>query len=314
MNVLRDCHTSMINSCSVAGSIFSDIRIICKDGSISYSKLLLSFVDPAFANILQEKNEDDVYQKIVLCPDFQRKEFIESWQAILFTSDVKCTQDSLLATSKVVKSKPTVQSDDEDCSQLTFLEDSSFTFDDHDPVNRRTSAEQGFKINDVLCNFCGRSFPNEEKLKKHFYNTHHASKNRFECFECKKMFSSQTFLLKHKSSEHKEDVKKCPICFMLLTTIAEYKLHEKSHTAFKCTVCGKTNSNKFNHQRHLLLHDKTQKFNCECCGKKFSLKHQLDRHKLIHTKKINQLIFCPNCNRSFNRNENMKRHLAKCKI
>ena len=313
--ILCYCHKTLINSCNASGSVYSDTRIICADGSISYSKFLLSFVDPVLVNILQEKNEEDDYQKIVLCPDFQRKEFIESWHAILFTSDIECAQDSYLATSKVIDTKRSVESEVSFQFQLALSkEESSDYFDDHDPLIRRTSTELESKSNEVLCNFCARSFPNQEKLKKHFYNVHHASKNKFECFDCKKLFSSQTFLLKHKSSDHKE-VKKCAICLKLFKTIAEYKLHIKRHEEIQCELCGKTSSNKFNYERHLLLHDQTdqtKKFNCELCQKRFSLKHQLDRHKLIHAIKINQLVFCPNCNRSFKRNDNMKRHLAKC--
>lgn len=282
-DILRDCHKSMINSSSVSGSIYSDTKIICEDGSINYSKLLLNFVDPVLVNILQDANEDDCYQKIVLCPDFQKEEFIETWHAILFKSDDEFAQDSFFETSNVIKTELSVQSNDKDSFQFALSEESSVDFDDHDPVSRRISTDLELKSNNVLCNFCGRSFPNETKLKKHFYNVHHTSKNKFECFECKKRFSSKTFLLKHKSSDHKEVIKKCPKCLKIFTTIAEYKLHEFRHKEFECQVCGKTNSNKFNYERHLLSHDKTQKFECEFCKKRFSLKHQLDRHKQTHT-------------------------------
>ena len=40
-------------------------------GTINYSKLLLTIVDPVIVKILQENSdEDDDYPKIILCPDF----------------------------------------------------------------------------------------------------------------------------------------------------------------------------------------------------------------------------------------------------
>ena len=307
-DILQDCHKSMINSCSDSKLLFSDTKIICEDGTINYSKLLLTIVDPVIVKILQENSdEDDDYPKIILCPDFKRKEIIEPWNATLFTSN------SYFATPDFNENNRSVQceDEDEDSFQYALSEESSVYFDDPSGVNR--SAELESKSNEFLCTFCGGRFPNEEKLKRHFYNVHHVSMNKFKCFDCKKIFSSKANLLKHKTSVHKEVVKKCPVCLKIFKTIAEFKLHEQRHKEFECQVCGKTSSNKFNHDRHLLSHGQPKTLSCELCEKSFSLKHQLDRHKLIHTKTMNKLIFCPICNRSYQRKDTMMRHQAKCK-
>lgn len=307
-DILRDCHRSMINSCSDSELFFSDAKFVCEDGTINYSKLLLTVADPVIVKILQENNhEDDDHQKIILCPDFKRKEIIKSWNATLFTSN-----SYFDATPNVNENNRSVQCEDEDSFLLVPSEESLVYFDDQSGVNRTTESES--TSNEFLCTFCGGRFPNEEKLKKHFYNVHHASKNKFQCLDCKKLFSSKAILSKHKTSVHKEVVKKCPVCLKIFKTIAEFKLHEPRHKELECQVCGKTSSNKFNHDRHLLIHHGQPKtLSCELCEKRFSLKHQLDRHKLIHTKTMNQLILCPNCNRSFTRKEHMMRHQAKCK-
>ena len=188
-DILQDCHKSMINSCSDSKLLFSDTKIICEDGTINYSKLLLSIADPVLVKILQENNDEDDDNQIILCPGYKRKEIIKSWNATLFMSD-----SNFDATPKVTEKNRSVQCEDEDDDsfQHVLSEESSVYFDDPSGVNR--SAELESKSNEFLCTFCGGRFPNEEKLKRHFYNVHHASKNKFKRLDCKKLFSSKSGL------------------------------------------------------------------------------------------------------------------------
>ena len=293
-------HERMTHSYSDSSCILSDIKIICSDGTINYSKLLISLVDPTLLNVIQENEDDD---QIVLCPDFQRKEFMDVWHGTFIKGNEESGKVASRSTSKVIQTR---QFDDQRTDMIVQSEE-----DDA----RKTRAEDN--SNEELCFFCGGSFLNKEKLKRHIYNCHHTSGNKFECLECRRTFSTKEYLSKHKTLVHKEVMKQCGLCLKMFKNLAEFKIHERLHRGhpsppkYKCQFCGKTNSEKYKHERHLLLHNLTKIFNCELCGKSFSLKHNLERHKLLHHRSLHE--FCPKCNRTFKRKDNMKRHLLKCK-
>ena len=332
--ILHDCHDYFIKPGCDNRSMQSDTKIVFSDGILYYSKVLVSFVIPGLRTILSEPSEEIC--QTILFPAIRKEEFITAFS--------KCFQTK----SKYEESSqaPSCQTHSEDL-KLFIGEESKNKSEGEIHRDSLTIFSEGLEVgaegndeslensastnavdevlgnnnwddgqpSDFLCHSCGKSFPNAGKLKRHMYNVHHNAMNLFQCNLCEKRFSSKEYLSRHKSENHKLSTNQCRTCLNIFKTIIELKRHEKSHKAsqkeFKCQVCGKINEKKSNHERHLLLHDKSKHFQCDICTMQFTLKQHLERHKMTHDKKV--CVFCPKCHRSFGRKENMKRHLLTCK-
>lgn len=310
-NIFYEYHDNFITSSFDGSTTLSDIKIICCDGAFFHSKLMIAVADPMLRNILMENAL--MYGQIILCPNITKADFIQfflkSWQRISFYSSEEESKSSCQIASKGVISE---QINGEPMKDYYQTASEGFEFID----KRQEKCQRKSCSNDFLCPSCGKSFLSDEKLRKHFYNVHHISKNSFECLICKKSFSSKEFLSKHKNQTHEEVINQCRMCHKTFQTIIEFNKHKRSHNQeeFKCQVCGKIDSKKSNHLRHLLTHNKVKAFQFQCviCERQFALKQHLERHQLSHQNNVTNV--CPNCNRSFNRIENMKRHLLSCKM
>ena len=63
----------------------------------------------------------------------------------------------------------------------------------------------------IVCSICGNTYSSDSNLKYHILNVHQASK--FTCDECKKTFSSKTYLKSHMKLHSKsQQLRKCPRC------------------------------------------------------------------------------------------------------
>ena len=128
------------------------------------------------------------------------------------------------------------------------------------PVEKHIyTVHEGHK--DCKCESCGKSFSDEQSLKKHILIAHDnkiikrtesesLQLEKFKCETCKKNFTTKYNLKVHTENVH-EGLKK-----------------------YKCDNCGK----QFTQNNDLTVHEKIKRFNCDKCGKQFSKKFTLKMH------------------------------------
>ncbi|XP_043990618.1 zinc finger protein 184-like [Gambusia affinis] len=136
---------------------------------------------------------------------------------------------------------PVVESKDQEGSSSSVSESQAGT----------SAKKKSFK-----CNICGRSYPQQWKLKNH-YRTH-TGERPFSCQSCGKSFSR----------------------------ISHLNAHKKIHTGerpFSCQSCGKSFSRISDLNRHKKTHTGERPFSCQSCGKNFSRLGHLERHNKSHT-------------------------------
>merc|ERR1719410_122020 len=111
---------------------------------------------------------------------------------------------------------------------------------------------------------------------------------------CFQSFTTEGWLLRHRSRQH-----------------ANLPSQNTVPRVYPCTQCGK----EFGKMSKLTQHMKTHspeahyKHPCDICGKKFTRPQHVIRHKLLHTGEKPHA--CPNCDKSFAREDKLKHHLLK---
>jgi len=111
---------------------------------------------------------------------------------------------------------------------------------------------------------------------------------------CFQSFTTEGWLLRHRSRQH-----------------AELPSQNSGPRIYPCSQCGK----EFGKMSKLTQHMKTHspeahyKHPCDICGKKFTRPQHVIRHKLLHTGEKPHA--CPNCDKSFAREDKLKHHLLK---
>merc|ERR1719188_2452778 len=80
---------------------------------------------------------------------------------------------------------------------------------------------------------------------------------------------------------------------------------------FPCQQCGKVFAKMSKLTQHMKTHSPEDHYKhpCDICGKKFTRPQHVIRHKLLHTGEKPHA--CPNCDKSFAREDKLKHHLLK---
>ena len=302
--ILYKCHKTLIES-GETSILSSDTTVICKDGTVRYSKMLISLVDPELSKFIIDDKEDLCF----IYPDISKEEFIKVYS--LYWKRAYCDQVTL-CDSKIHDEVPTPS---------FGLKETEEEFQFGDLAKEEAINYEGLELEKEsivnLCDLCGAGFLTYDKLIKHRFNVHseeNSPRKSIPCPECKKHFTSQKFLRRHRRTIH--TISQCKECFKIFKNLATLQCHNKMHRPdrkqFECSICGKISMKRSNHERHLSVHkNNNTSFHCDICPMTFPLKHNLDRHKLSHHNDL--CVFCPKCNRTFKRSDNMKRHLLKCK-
>ena len=145
--------------------------------------------------------------------------------------------------------------------------------------------ELGDSVNQLLCNYCGNSYKNEESRVLHI-KTVHTEQKPYTCTICNKAFSLQRYLAQHQQSHFSKD-------------------------KFKCNLCDKTFSSNKILKRHTRTHTGEKPYRCEFCSKTFAAASNLSEHRTLHTGRMPYQ--CKDCNEKFRLWTTLKKHLVKCK-
>ena len=319
--LLKTFHEDLLKN-SEEVCYLSDLKIVCSDGTLNYSKLLLSICLPYLRFI-------EFLDCEIIWPEVSVKELSVILYLKLTSHDAEIDKGSEITNSATTGNRPPVEEfsiliDVKDYEQnskangsedfvLNFIEEenSSFMTPERSPI---------LDAKGHMCEECGLCYSSEEKLKKHVKWKHQTKSSDFECNVCQKKFQ-HNFLLQRHYVMHKEPSLKCGLCskyFKHQSNLsahmkATHKDNEGTKSSLICPTCGKVFKKKSNLTRHLIVHssDKFNAFQCVLCDKTYNDQSSLERHLLSHH--VGNTFKCPKCNKEFTRRDSFSRHDKKCK-
>lgn len=186
-------------------------------------------------------------------------------------------------------------------------------------VHRRShEVEKRFK-----CTECSLQFHVKSNLISHA-RTHSGVK--FHCTECRKSFSSLSYLKLHQQITHDENASRrvftCPVsdCKRTFQTSSACRSHSFVHSdrKFPCSHCESSFKNRQSLKVHLLKHSigDAKTFQCHVCGWTTIYRQQYYEHIKAHTAKRD--LECFHCTKKFTKKSllalHMQTHLTERKF
>ncbi|XP_043973374.1 histone-lysine N-methyltransferase MECOM [Gambusia affinis] len=158
------------------------------------------------------------------------------------------------------------------------------------------------------CAECKRIFTQVSKLRDHDCNN--AAEKPYHCTLCRQDFQFKVSVTKHMMMHSRECTFKCQECSQTFPNIMSLRFHQKSHAALKpyeCPECGMAFKHYSVMEDHRRKHvDNSRSHLCNICGKTFKYSSLLHQHQYLHT---GQKPFrCPECGKKFAFAQNMKAH------
>nr|XP_026270480.1 zinc finger protein 556 isoform X1 [Urocitellus parryii] len=109
---------------------------------------------------------------------------------------------------------------------------------------------------------------------------------RYECGECRKVFTHSSSLQRHRRIHTGQKLHKCAECGKAFSRPSYLRTHVKTHSGEKpyaCRFCGKTFLRSYSLTEHIRTHTGEKPFECEQCGKPFSCPKSFRVHVMMHT-------------------------------
>ena len=220
-----------------------DVQIICQDGELWCSKVMLYFMEPSLKAVLLEEDNLETYVIIYLAKLVE--DFID------LPKESSNSEGISLGSSSEVDVKVVVQSE--------YCDDKNFSCEVCGQRYGTFKKLQSHKWSkhtvggDFKCNECGKEFKHRYELKKHMFKHMEPT---FVCDFCGKRFKRREALVHHYKQLHQETTK------LLLN----------------CSECPKTFSEKSSLARHIKSNHSNYKLNCTLCNKTFTRHDALQRH------------------------------------
>ena len=232
----------------------NDVKIICEDGEVWYSRILLYLMNQQYKTLLLECCP--VSEVVIIDCSSRVSDFVEYYSV----------------HSRNIR---------------TESENKEDTVDEFDTLSNEEVCELPTAF---YCEVCGRCYSSVKKLKAHKKSQHKSdSKEDFACGVCGKIFMHKYQLTKHEVI-HNEPSFVCANCDQkfrrrqaLLRHYEHFHDGSKSKLLFQCPVCNLKFSRTENLLRHTRIHD-TSEFKCSHCDSTFKRSDSLKRHiKLKHS-------------------------------
>ena len=138
------------------------------------------------------------------------------------------------------------------------------------------------------CDQCTRAFPSAKMLRCHIRITHEVSDDPVICQECGESFGNREKLWIHRSAKHTvRKILQCKFCDYSTTAATQLKEHERTHTGEKpetCAYCGQGFSSKRTRQNHERLHTGEKPYQCRYCDQAFVQRTSVNVHVQTHHK------------------------------
>ena len=163
------------------------------------------------------------------------------------------------------------------------------------------------------CEKCDYSAP-----KRLLVINHMRQHGIYQCKRCQFRTDSDDVLTDHAANEHKDrsDCKFCKLCnrYVKCSEVPLEKHMEEcqGRIPFRCPECSKEFQYESSLKCHVVSHypDQPKLFSCNQCDYKSNYKANLKKHiRHIHENRGEKNIKCPECEKMFFTEDNMKRHL-----
>ncbi|KAM9719148.1 uncharacterized protein ACNS7B_020110 [Menidia menidia] len=172
--------------------------------------------------------------------------------------------------------------------------------------------------NSVECEFCEKSFTNENNVTPHACRTCRKScdlisrniqnDEKWHSWKrCGKGFSKNSILLR---SHTDEKLCSCEMCGNSFSQHGHSLKHLRMHTGeklFSCKTCGKSFTRKTGLLIHMRIHTGERPFPCGTCGRNFTQRAHLLAHMRIHTGE--RPYSCGMCGKDFSRRGSLRIHM-----
>ena len=194
------------------------------------------------------------------------------------------------------------------------------------------------------CKRCEKRFSKKKNFNKHFSRLHSDTYDgitkpvrskakhyqiikteeglKFQCKQCKKVYTFRASLYRHILGTHPENGYRCERCSELFATSLKLTRHSeicdgKVNEYHACDICGKVCFSKSRFILHMKSHafeiivlDDEKRIQCKKCEEKFERKNDFNQHFYkIHLDKWYTTYKCDICEKRFTRNWNLKKHL-----